>query len=72
MKCKACKTETHIICGLKLDCPCCQNTLHEMQKDNEEAYKQLIKRLGRKNVETEIATNDTGKWENRNLKKTSD
>lgn len=68
MKCEACKSKAHIICGLKLDCPCCQKTLNEIWQENEEAYKLLLKRLVRKNVKAKTQELNTGSGENRNPK----
>ena len=56
MKCTECKSKAHIICGLNLDCPCCQKTLKEIWQQDEKSFKLLhnfIKR--RKNVEKQTS-----------------
>jgi hypothetical protein len=55
MICKQCDSETHIICGLNLNCSCCQKTLREIWQDDKEAFKLLLKKLKEKqNVKKEI------------------
>lgn len=58
MICKQCQNEYHLICGLNLDCACCQKTLREMWQDDKQAYKLLLKKLKKgKNVKTKTKRN---------------
>ena len=55
MICKQCTNEAHLICGLNLNCSCCQKTLREIWQEDEQAFKLLLKKLKEKqNVKTKI------------------
>lgn len=59
MICKQCNNEAHIICGLNLNCSCCQKTLREIWQDDEQTFKLLLKKLKEKqNVTTKIKQHD--------------
>lgn len=57
MICIQCESEHHLICGLNLNCACCQKTLREMWEDDTVAYKLLLKRIkGKENAKTKTKT----------------
>ena len=61
MICKQCQNEHHLICGLNLNCACCQKTLREIWQDDENSYKILLQRLKEKqNAKTKTKTNGSG------------
>ena len=59
MICKQCQSESHLICGLDLNCACCQKTLREMWQDDKRSYAILVKRLkDKENVKNKTKRND--------------
>ena len=67
MICKQCQSEHHLICGLNLDCVCCQKTLREMWQDDKQSYKILLKRLKEKeNAKSNTSKNDYKTRQTRN------
>jgi predicted DNA-binding ribbon-helix-helix protein len=48
MICKQCKNDAHLICGLNLNCSCCQKTLREIWQDDQSTFKMLITKLKEK------------------------
>lgn len=71
MLCKQCESATHIICGLKTNCPCCKKTLQDIWKEDEASYALLMKRLNQKNQKKQKETNhDLEKKIKKNYKRT--
>jgi hypothetical protein len=67
MICKQCQNEYHLICGLNLNCACCQKTLREIWQDDKNSYKILLQKLKEKqNVKKKTQTNDRTTRQNKN------
>lgn len=67
MICKQCKNDAHLICGLNLNCSCCQKTLREIWQDDKAAFKLLLKKLKEKqNAKAKTQQLSKGSWQKEN------